>query len=246
MDGQIIRLSVVNSTNIYTTGLLSQSDIGEWVTVVADSQTGGKGQRGRSWDSEYGKNLLCSTAIRPHFLKVHEQFMVSAAASCAIVNTLLDLGLKAQVKWPNDIIIGGKKVAGLLIENQLEQQHIEWSVVGLGLNVNQRSFNVYPWPATSLANELGKEVDLDELLSSFRSQFQSALALAQNARLSLIQAYNDLLLYRGEEVQFLEKGRVYRGKLKGVTLLGEIVLDTAAGEKKFVNGEVRLLHTSPV
>lgn len=247
MDGSIIHLSVVDSTNIYTTRLLSQSGIQEWTTVVAESQSAGKGQRGRSWDSEYGKNLLCSTVIQPNFLKVHEQFMVSAAASYAVINTLLDYGIEAKVKWPNDIIVDGRKIAGLLIENQLERNHIEWSVVGLGLNVNQRGFSFYPWPATSIALEREKgDVDLDEVLRAFRSHFNAALKLAQMARMSLLNTYNHLLLYRGSMVNFMYAKRMTTGLLKGVTLFGEIVIQTNEGEQKFVNGEIKLQHISSV
>lgn len=246
MDGLIIRLSVVDSTNIYTTKMLSQSGIKPWTVVVADSQKSGKGQRGNSWESEFGKNLLCSIALFPEDLKVLEQFKISMTASLAVCDALADYGIAANVKWPNDILVNGRKVAGILIENQIINDRIASSIVGIGLNVNQQSFNTYPWPATSMKKQLrGQDVDLEGLLGCLLFHMRSLMDEATYNKVSLINKYNDLLEYKGIEISFSDGRKTLVGFCKGVTLLGEIVIEVNGNETSFVNGEIKLNRTSP-
>lgn len=249
MNVSIVHFPVIDSTNIYTTGLLSQSGIPEWTVIMADSQTGGKGQRGKTWDSEYGKNLLCSVVVFPLFLQMHEQFMVSAAVSLAVCKTLSSFQIEAQIKWPNDIMVKGKKIAGLLIENQLSDRSIDSSVIGIGLNINQVDFcNSYAWPATSMKASLGAVSDIsrDEVLLDILKNLHTFLEKCKVGHIALCTAYNELLLFKGEQVVFTHAGNKTEGKLKGVTLLGEIVIQTEQGDHKFVNGEVSLLNTFAV
>jgi BirA family transcriptional regulator, biotin operon repressor / biotin---[acetyl-CoA-carboxylase] ligase len=244
MSGSIIHIAVVDSTNIYTSKLLGQSDIMEWTMVVADSQTAGKGQRGKTWESEYGKNMLCTTYLKPNFLRIQEQFIVSAAVCLAVCNTLLDYGIEPQIKWPNDILVKSKKIAGVLIENQLDRDYVESSLVGVGLNVNQQHFNLYPWPATSMKRELnGLDVDLDELIPIFRNHFQTLMELGRTSKMIILSAYNQFLYAKGEAVNFVSANKNQFGILKGVTLFGEIVIQQTAGESHFVNGEIKLIGT---
>ncbi|MEZ4721241.1 MAG: biotin--[acetyl-CoA-carboxylase] ligase [Flavobacteriales bacterium] len=244
MSGSIIHLSVVDSTNIYTTKQLSQSGMKEWTTVMADSQSLGKGQRGRKWDSEFGRNLLCSTVVKPVHLRVREQFLVSAAASISVCLTLMDFGMEAQIKWPNDILVNGRKIAGLLIENQLAQDCIESSVVGLGLNVNQDEFNNYPWPATSMVKEASNQFDREEVLHAFRDHFKTMLEATSRSKIALLNQYNELLYAKGEVISFQIGDLAFSARLKGVTLLGELVIEENGKEKQYVNGEIRLSRIS--
>jgi len=246
MNVSIIPFPVINSTNIYTTGLLSQSGISEWTVVMADSQTGGKGQRGKTWDSEFGKNILCSIAVFPEHLRIHEQFLLSAAASLALCKTLSSLGIEAQIKWPNDIMVKGKKIAGILIENQLSEQNIDSSVIGVGLNVNQVDFNTgYPWPATSIKAQLRAKDDInrEEVLFDFLKNLHFFLERSKFSKTSIQSAYNERLMLRGNRVSYTYRDTQVQGLLRGVTLLGELVIRSEDSEMKFVNGEVRLLNT---
>lgn len=240
MSGSIIHLSVVDSTNIYTSKLIGQSDINEWTIVVAESQSAGKGQRGKIWDSQYGKNLLCSTFVKPNFLRIQEQFIVSAAVSLAVCNTLQDFGLDPKIKWPNDILVKSKKIAGILIENQLDKDCVQSSIVGVGLNVNQKEFNIYEWPATSMKLELGDlELDLEEVILIFRKHFQSMIQLGRTNKLMILGAYNQLLYAKGEQITFVSAQKIQVGVLKEVSLLGEIVIQQADYEMRYVNGMLR-------
>ncbi|MDP4934375.1 MAG: biotin--[acetyl-CoA-carboxylase] ligase, partial [Salibacteraceae bacterium] len=152
MNGNRIRLSVVASTNLYTTQLLGQCVIDEFTLVSAQFQEQGKGQRGKSWQSNAGENMLSSLVFLPK-IKVKNQFLVSAATALSLIELLQNYGLIAQIKWPNDILVKGKKIAGILIENQIKGEKIESSVIGVGLNVNQSLFDAFDWEATSISIE---------------------------------------------------------------------------------------------
>ena len=129
-----IRLPSCHSTNDVASDLLAEGNIAEGTVIITDHQTKGKGQRGNSWESEPGKNLTCSLILKPKFLPVQKQFELTVVSSLAIVHTLRDLGLpNAQVKWPNDIYYGNAKIAGILIENTVRANHLEYAVVGIGL-----------------------------------------------------------------------------------------------------------------
>ena len=111
--------------------------------IATREQTAGRGQRGNSWEAEPGKNLTFSMLLRPRGLHAARQFELSMVVSLAIadaIDALLPQGVRTAVKWPNDIYIGMEKVCGILIENRLAGPFIEYSVAGIGININQRRF----------------------------------------------------------------------------------------------------------
>lgn len=154
--------------------------------VTADFQTAGRGQRGNTWESERGKNLLMSLLIAPKYLPAREQFIISkmvSVALCRVLQAIMPDGLNIEIKWPNDIYISRKKVCGMLIENALGQNGmIQHSVVGIGLNVNQTDFHSdAPNPASLVSfirenSQTGHTVD-----DSHPSPFQP-LELAERIR----------------------------------------------------------------
>lgn len=136
---EIIRLEEVSSTNAYLRERLHT--LCAPVAVTAKYQTAGRGQRGNTWYSDSGANLLFSLLFRPA-VDIHprDQFSLSMAVSLAVTDMLADHDIHACVKWPNDIYVGDNKIAGILIENGFTGPRIEWSITGIGLNVNQTSF----------------------------------------------------------------------------------------------------------
>lgn len=150
--------------------LAARPDLPHGYTVVARSQTAGRGQRGNSWEAEPGKNLTFSLLLRPKELPVTRQFelsmVVALAVKEAIDNALAAYGspLHADIKWSNDIYVADKKICGILIENKLAGINIERSVVGIGINVNQTVFLSDAPNPTSLALLTGAEVQLEQLL----------------------------------------------------------------------------------
>ena len=136
----LIHISETNSTNNYLQSLCSKQKVEELTVVVADFQTSGRGQRGNSWESDSGKNLLFSIVIFPEFLEARRQFLISQIISLAIKEELDTYTTDISIKWPNDIYWHDKKIAGILIENVLSGSTFSRAIIGMGLNINQKNF----------------------------------------------------------------------------------------------------------
>lgn len=150
---KFINLDEINSTNIYAASLLSEKKKVCNTIVSAKYQNQGKGHGATKWQSEYGKNILCSIIICPDFVKAFDQFRISKIVSLALRDTLKKLGLESQIKWPNDILVNKRKIAGILIENVLQSDFIPYSILGIGLNLNQEKFAEDLPDATSVYRE---------------------------------------------------------------------------------------------
>ena len=165
------------------------SDLDNLSVLSVERQTAGRGQRGNSWKSAPGENLTfsiilkfrkgdassdessCDSAVLPQ-LKAVDQFVLSEISSLALVRLLENHGIRASVKWPNDIYIGSCKVCGMLIENSILGSSVSSSIIGIGLNVNQRNFDVsLPNPTSMLLEDMKKEFDLPALLDEFMNIF---------------------------------------------------------------------------
>ncbi len=141
----------IDSTNSQANRELADAPHGSvW---VADFQTAGRGQRGNRWESKSAENLTFSILLRPTFLHPAQQFHISRIASLGVLRYLHDKGLDAKIKWPNDIYIGNKKICGMLIENSISTDKLSASIVGIGLNLNQRGFSSELTNPTSLIME---------------------------------------------------------------------------------------------
>ncbi len=244
MSGKRFHLSVVVSTNLYTTELLSHSGIEPWTIVSADFQSGGKGQRGRTWESEAGENLTFSVFIKPR-IRVADQYCISAAVSLSILDLLDDYGCQACIKWPNDIIVNDHKIAGLLIENQLKGSIVESSVIGVGLNINQVHFNSFRWPATSLKLETASQISFDRavILEAFILRLKERMKEAEKDGRQIVESLNEHLYCQGEVVTFLQNDEVIQGVVRAVTTDGQLLLSEKEGIKAYSNGEITLKNT---
>jgi BirA family biotin operon repressor/biotin-[acetyl-CoA-carboxylase] ligase len=158
----------------------------QFTVVTADFQSAGRGQRGNSWESEPGKNLLMSMLYYPEVtIRPQEQFRISKAVAVATVEVLEDMLASVPhpevcIKWPNDIYIGNGKVAGVLIENTIaDGGRIAMSIIGIGLNVNQLEFRSDAPNPVSLIQYLGMETDLDELTRTLRNRIGERLLEAE-------------------------------------------------------------------
>lgn len=233
-------MTETDSTNNYTSKLLRQSVIQDWTIVVAAHQTGGKGQRGKHWNSEAGKNLLM-TVYRYWNLSEISQFAISAATATAVSDALKAIGLAPKIKWPNDIFVDGAKVCGLLIENHLNDRRIEHSIIGIGLNVNQQVFPEFPWTASSLSLQLDREFDIDEIMHSIRQFLEYRFS---NPRDSIAQ-YNEDLLGRGNEIEFEAPDGILLGTLIGINDEGYLILRSKEeGElREISNGSITSIES---
>ena len=128
------------STNLVLKEMLREYNLPEGFVLRTDFQSAGKGQPGNSWESEKGKNLLFSVLLYPQHIAIDQQFILSQLVSVAILRTLNSFCAGFSIKWPNDIYFGDKKIGGILIENSLQGSKLNTSIVGIGLNINQKTF----------------------------------------------------------------------------------------------------------
>lgn len=163
----MIEVEETVSTNQYLSQLCNEQpgSVAEYTTVTAQFQSSGKGQRGNSWESEKGKNLLFSVILYPTFLEPRRQFILSQIASLAIKEELNRWSNDFFIKWPNDIYYREQKICGMLIENELTGRSISRCICGIGLNVNQEIFRSDAPNPVSLKQITGKEQNREEILT---------------------------------------------------------------------------------
>lgn len=174
---KIFHFDEINSTNVWLYDKMAEnSDISDMV-VVAAHQTAGRGMDKNRWESEAGKNLLFSIALKVNFLEAENQFEISQAVSVAIVETLSQVidDKQLYIKWPNDIYYGDKKLAGILIQNTIEGRMMGLSIIGIGLNVNQLQFSKDIPNPVSLKMITGEEYDLKNLLNQLIINIKNAV-----------------------------------------------------------------------
>ena len=232
--GQIIQyLPSCQSTNDEASALIAHSDPTEGLLVITDNQTAGRGQRGNQWEAKAGQNLTFSLILKPTFLTASEQFWLNIALSLGIYDTLHPLaGSALRIKWPNDIYIGDQKVGGILIENTLQGYGIAWSVVGVGLNVNQTEFGYST--ATSLQNQspLSNGYDLSGLLSRLCETVEQRYLQLRSGQRDILKINYLQILYRyQEEHTFESEGHYFNGTIIGIDTTGRLAIS--------MNGQVR-------
>lgn len=240
----IYHYDTIDSTNSQAFRLAEEGK-GEGSVVVADAQTAGKGRRGRTWESPAGENLYVSLLLEPDCPtdKVPMLTLLMALAGIRAIQKLLPgaQGEKMGIKWPNDLVVHGKKVCGILTELQTVHGK-SFVVIGVGVNVRKRVFaEDLKEKATDMESECGQIVEpqelLERLLEEFRSLYDTFLR-KQNLRF-VKRAYNRRLLNRKEEVMVLDPKGEYRGKALGIDKTGQLVVRTADGKKRKVYaGEV--------
>lgn len=167
---KIDKVSETLSTNELLKSIADRDSVAEGYTVIAVSQTAGRGQIGAFWESQPGQNLTFSLLLRPEFIKADQMFLVSKAISLGIVDYLNSFEEGFKIKWPNDIYYKDRKICGVLIENQLMGSNIVYSIVGIGLNINQEEFISDAPNPISLYNIIGRKLDLVSELPKLLNQ----------------------------------------------------------------------------
>jgi BirA family transcriptional regulator, biotin operon repressor / biotin---[acetyl-CoA-carboxylase] ligase len=229
------------STNTYLQDLQRSQAVDEGFVVFARQQTAGRGQRGAAWESRAGQNLTASLLLRPNFLSPQRVFWLNIVVSLGILEALQQLtGLPFQIKWANDIFINDKKIAGILIENQMSQDQIETSIVGIGLNVNQLDFQEPK--AVSLAMLTQKNYDIEvicrALVQGILGKYRQ-LAAAQDELLRSRYLQN---LYRYQEWHLFEiAGKKVAGQILGINAEGKLALETDNTIRYFGLKEIKFL-----
>ena len=239
----IIDLPECHSTNTIAAGLLAEQSIAEGSVVTTDHQTAGRGQRGNSWEAAAGKNLTFSVILKPSFLHIQEQFYLNIITSLAIYDLLTELlspGL--SIKWPNDIYYYQQKMGGILIENSLKRTNLEWSVLGIGLNVNQTEFK--DEKACSMALVTGREFSRSTVLESlFRKLESRYLQLKSGGGPALRKEYLSRLYWLGEMHSFRSAGEHFSGKIIGIDKVGRLAVCLTGDEVRyFWIKEIEFIH----
>ncbi|MFZ4455195.1 MAG: biotin--[acetyl-CoA-carboxylase] ligase [Bacteroidales bacterium] len=195
---KIIEIEELASTNKYLQELINGGEDCEGVCVRTQFQTDGRGQIGNGWESEKGKNLTFSFVLHPEFLHPVDQYVLSQTVSVAIKHVLDDYANEITIKWPNDIYWRDKKIAGILIENSLSGVQIDYSVIGVGLNVNQETFVSNAPNPISLKTVAFKPVDIELLFSELLSSVLKYYIILSQRGATKIRAEYMKSLYRRE------------------------------------------------
>ncbi|MDL2243791.1 biotin--[acetyl-CoA-carboxylase] ligase [Bacteroidales bacterium OttesenSCG-928-J19] len=240
----LIRIDSTASTNSFLKDLLQEQDLPEGTVVVAHEQSAGRGQAGNTWESEPGENLTFSILLRPDFLPIKDYFLLSEVIALSITEVLKFYIECLSVKWPNDIYYRDEKLAGILIENEIQGQTIVRSVIGIGLNVNQEIFRSDAPNPTSLKRITGLEYSLDSLLEDIVASILSLYQdLKEGNTKQIIQDYHLLLYRRKGFYRYQDKGGEFLAQIEQIDSSGHLYLITQEGEqRKYAFKEVKFLH----
>lgn len=227
----IIWLDSTDSTNEEVRRRISEID--NLSVVSAFRQTAGRGQRGNKWSSEEGQNLMFSIALKfERDFSVHNQFRLSQVTAISVVELLSRHGISARIKWPNDIYAGNDKICGILVENSIRDGRLSYSIIGIGLNVNQKNFDVSLPNPTSMSMETGKRYDMKAILEEFMDIFSDKFPLIYDEENLYDNAYHSLLFRRGITTRFKDmdgSGNEFEGQILGVNAIGQLRIELTDG-----------------
>lgn len=240
LEPKIVCLEEIDSTN-NEVRRLGDAGAGEGTVVVADRQTGGKGRRGREWFSPAGTGVWMSVLLRPE-LRPDQVSGITLMAALSVCRAIREsTGLSAQIKWPNDLVIDGKKVCGILTEAAMNGNELRYVVLGIGINVNQTEFPEELPHAYSLALAAGRELDRDRivacLLAYLKSDYERYLRSGDMGELKA--DYEAHLANLNQPVLVLAPAGEWTGVAKGISEAGDLLVRDESGELRTVNsGEV--------
>lgn len=240
----IIKLSAINSTNDYLKELLAKQHVENFTIVVAGHQTAGRGQMGAEWNVEAGKNLTFSVLVKDLLLKAGDIFLLNAAVAVSCTEAIDKHGIsKICIKWPNDILAGNKKIGGILVENSIKSHGEIYSVVGIGINVNQKDFESLP-KASSMLKESDREYNIEELMITITECLKRNVSLLMNeGHEEIWQKYHLKLYKKHVPMPFEKDGHRFMGIIKEVNRNGKLqVLLEDENIAEFGLKEVKLLY----
>lgn len=238
---KLIFVPECQSTNTLLAELATASSLPEGSLVITSAQTAGRGQRGNVWLSSTGLNLTFSILLRPSFLAARQQFQLTLAASLALCKFLKSLGLnETKIKWPNDILVGTKKICGILIENSIQGERIQQSIVGIGLNINQIEFDVAT--ATSLKLQINQSYDLNDVLHQLLPLIESAYLQLRSGNNNLLRnAYLQNLYGLNRLLPFETEGKRFDGIIEDIDEHGRLIIAHSSSRKAYEMKEVTFI-----
>jgi BirA family transcriptional regulator, biotin operon repressor / biotin---[acetyl-CoA-carboxylase] ligase len=242
LGSTLYRYHSVTSTNDLAREMAA-SGVSEGVAVLAFEQTAGRGRQGRFWSSPAGDGLYISIIIRPR-IKAAISPLISLAAAVAVAEALIEEpGISADIKWPNDLMVGGRKLCGILVESAIEGECLQYAVMGIGVNIGQREFSPdLRQPATSLFLEIGRNVPLDDIVGPLLDRADFWYRATVNEPELVLNRWEQLSSYaQGREVVITSSDESFEGTTRGLTSAGALVVEVDDGRRREVMaGEVSL------
>lgn len=227
----------LESTNL-TAEKLARKNCPEGTVVVADQQTQGRGRKGTRWFSPPYVNLYLSIVVRPKFSQVHYLPFLTALA---VLKTLEENGVQGELKWPNDILVDGQKIAGILIQSASEEDSLQYAVIGCGMNVNLMEFpSELEGSVTSVALKSGKLISRESLLATFLFEFEKLYENRNSMEwkdfCAELEKHSTIL--RGCHVQIRQDHEVYQGITEGLDHYGGLIVNLGRESKIFYAGQI--------
>jgi BirA family biotin operon repressor/biotin-[acetyl-CoA-carboxylase] ligase len=245
---QIVRLATVDSTNRHArdeaAALWKNRGTCDFAVVTSGHQTAGRGQRGNTWNSNAGENLLFSILLRPgRSLEVKKQFLLSQAVSIALHDAMKCYGIDTQLKWPNDIYVGKRKLAGILLELDYAGAFVEQAVIGIGLNVNQKNFPPMDRVPVSMKMLQERDFILNDVLATILDFFEHYYAeLRFGNREAIATEYKKLLLGVNEQHTFIDKDGHFEAVIQDIESDGHLLLKRENGNiSRYAFKEVEMI-----
>ncbi|HUJ89252.1 MAG TPA: biotin--[acetyl-CoA-carboxylase] ligase [Syntrophorhabdales bacterium] len=240
MGGTIHYQESIDSTNALAFQL-ALADAAEGTCVVAETQKAGKGRLQRKWFSPYGKNLYLSVILRPH-LHPSLVYPITFLSSLAVYDTLRELGLKPTLKWPNDVLVNGKKICGTLLELSTEADLVRFVIVGIGLNVNMRKDEM-PDEIRSKATSLLLETKIvyerarvcGMLLNNLETYYD---LLKSHGPVKLVRTWEEKAEIKGKSLEITQQGMVFKGVVEGIGDEGALLLSDHGKVHRVIAGDV--------
>ena len=232
-------LDSVDSTNNYAMALIQKGEMMTGNAVFALEQTNGKGRRGKHWESNSGSNIMISITTQMQWLSPSRQFELSVAVALGCYELFTKYILaNVFIKWPNDLFIGDSKAGGLLIENILHGTLWQWSIIGIGLNINQEYFEEVNLKATSLKKETGKTYNVLKLGKQLHLIILDKIEELKRGNFDkMFEEYNEHLFARNKLVKLKKNNIVFETKIIGVSSSGQLITKDAF-ERSFNFDEV--------
>ncbi len=230
-----IYLPSCHSTNDIATEIIQTKRVFDGTIVITSDQTAGRGQRGNTWEALPNQNITVSMILKPDFLNIAQQFRLNIAVSLGIYEFLcryLSDGL--AIKWPNDIYVGNRKMGGVLIENTLSGSRIAYSVIGIGLNINQLSFSNDKAISLRLASQKSDDFDIEKLIEQLCECIEKYYLQLKNGHTEVQKKkYLERVFRFGEWHQYEQNGERFLGKIIDVAETGHLIMEVSEEVKKF-------------
>ncbi|MEP1097062.1 MAG: biotin--[acetyl-CoA-carboxylase] ligase [Cyclobacteriaceae bacterium] len=239
---KVIFLTDCHSTNDELSALLRKSSSPEGLVIYTDHQRSGKGQRGNVWLDEPGKNVLMSVLLKPTYLKISDQHLLNVVIGLSIIRSVgRYLGEeRVKLKWPNDVLIDSKKICGILVENTLQGETLENSIMGIGFNLNQKAFGLPN--ATSLTMQTGEEYSRKSFIENLLVDIEYFLLKLKNGQQNLLlQLYHEKLYLKGVTSSFQDESGEFTGTILGIDNTGKLIVSKGGSLCNYGIKEIKFL-----